>query len=93
MSIPIIDTLKPLGAFPAANAEDISCGNKRLDVVLEDKVNSSDMAALQKAVNQKVEQVPGKSLSTNDYTNEDKSKVDRTAEEVARLASYFTVIS
>lgn len=64
-----------------------------VDSQLAGKANNSDVTALQTAVNNKVEQIPGKSLSSNDYTNAEKSKVSSTAEEVARLASYFTVIS
>lgn len=55
MSLLIIDTLKPLGAFPAANAADIQCGDKRLDAALNSKAESSTVSALQAEVNGKAD--------------------------------------
>lgn len=46
MSIPIIDTLKPMGDFPAANAHDIQVSSgKRLDEALNDKANKATTEA------------------------------------------------
>lgn len=58
--INIIDKIKPLGDFPIADACDIQVDDKRLDVVLKEKVNSEH----------------GKGLSTNDYSDVEKKKVD-----------------
>lgn len=59
MSISVIDTLTPLGNFPLANASDIQAGSDRVSDVLNNKVDKAD----------------GKGLSTNDYTNAEKSKL------------------
>lgn len=66
MSIPIIDTLQPLGEFPAVNASDVQAGNERLDTVLS-SINS--------AIAEKVDKSEGKGLSTNDYTTAEKTKL------------------
>lgn len=66
MSIPIIDTLEPLGNFPAVNASDVQSGNERLSTVLSNI--SNDIA-------NKVDKEVGKGLSTEDYTASEKNKL------------------
>lgn len=78
MSIPVIDTLKPLGNFPVAKAENIDVSGTSLDVALASKVSATDLAG-------KVDKVSGKGLSTNDYTNADKSIV-------TSLSNVFTIV-
>jgi hypothetical protein len=59
MSIKIIDQLQPLGDFSVVDASDVGVGNERLSTVLENKVDK----------------VSGKGLSTNDYTTTEKNKL------------------
>lgn len=66
MSIPIIDTLEPLGNFPAVDASDVQAGNVRLDAAL---------SGIDSALSDKVDKSEGKGLSTNDYTTADKNKL------------------
>lgn len=73
MSIQVIDTLNPLGNFPIAKAENIDVSGTALNTVLAGKANTADISTL---TANKVDKVSGKGLSTNDYTNSDKSKVD-----------------
>ena len=50
---------------------------EEIDKVLGDASDSFDtLSEIETAVNNKVDKVDGKGLSTNDYTNEDKAKVD-----------------
>ena len=72
MSIPIIDQLRPLGDFPAVDASDVQAGNERLSTRLS---NTPTTAQVDAVVANKVDKVPGKGLSTNDYTNAEKSKL------------------
>lgn len=51
------------------------------------KKNADDITALTTTVNNKVDKVTGKGLSTNDYTNKDKSKLDNLP------SSFITYIS
>ena len=57
MSVPIIDTLQPLGKFPAVKAEHVQCGDARLDAVL----NST---ATKTYVDGKIPDVSGKADKT-----------------------------
>lgn len=66
MSIHIIDTLEPLGNFPAVDASDVQAGNARLDTVLN---------GIDNALADKVDKSEGKGLSTNDYTTAEKTKL------------------
>lgn len=59
MSLPIIDTLEPLGNFPAVDASDVQAGNERLSTVLSNKVDK----------------ISGKGLSTEDYSSAEKTKL------------------
>ena len=72
MSIPIIDQLRPLGNFPAVDASDVQAGNERLSTRLS---NTPTTAYVDAVVENKVDKVEGKGLSTNDYTNAEKSKL------------------
>lgn len=78
MSIPIIDTLKPFGKFPAVRSEDVDVSGATLDEVLETKANTTELT-------KKVDKVSGKSLSTNDYDNAEKAKV-------AKLNEMFSIV-
>ncbi len=82
MSVPIIDTLQPLGKFPAVNDKDVQCGSVRLDAALAAKVNNGDMA---NALSGKVDKESGKGLSSNDYSDAEKAKVASAANGVATL--------
>lgn len=73
MSIPIIDTLEPLGNFPAVDASDVQVGNKRLSQVLSETPST---AYVDNVVENKVDKAEGKGLSTNDYTNADKAALN-----------------
>lgn len=68
MSIPIIDTLKPLGNFPVVNSGDVDVNGVRLDDALQGKANTeyvnaelkskadtSSVSALQKSINDKAD--------------------------------------
>ena len=46
------------------------------------KVEVSDIEGLESALNDKVSVVEGKTLSTNDFTNEDKTKLDNLGVEI-----------
>lgn len=72
MSIPIIDQLRPLGDFPAVDASDVQAGNQRLSTVLSNTPTTTYVDAV---VENKVDKVEGKGLSTNDYTAAEKSKL------------------
>ena len=72
MSIPIIDQLRPLGNFPAVDASDVQVGNQRLSTVLS---NTPTTTYVDDVVENKVDKAEGKGLSTNDYTNAEKSKL------------------
>lgn len=87
--VSVIDTIKPAGNFAVAEAPDIQVGDKRLDEVLDGKAKSSDVAALQSG---KVDKVPGKGLSTNDYSDAEKSKLSSVESAVSKLNEYFTYI-
>lgn len=73
MSIPIIDQLRPLGNFPAVDASDVQAGNQRLSTVLS---NTPTTTYVDDVVENKVDKVEGKGLSTNDYTNADKAALN-----------------
>jgi hypothetical protein len=73
MSIPIIDQLRPLGNFPAVDASDVQAGNQRLSTVLSNTPTTTYVDAI---VENKVDKVEGKGLSTNDYTNADKAALN-----------------
>ena len=66
MSIPIIDTLYPLGNFPAVNADDVQNGSERLTVTL---------SSIENSITGKVDKTDGKGLSSNDYTTAEKDKL------------------
>lgn len=85
--VSVIDTIKPAGNFAVAEAPDIQVGDKRLDEVLDGKAKSSDVAALQSG---KVDKVAGKGLSTNDYSDAEKSKLSSVESAVSKLNEYFT---
>ena len=85
--VSVIDTIKPAGNFAVAEAPDIQVGDKRLDEVLDGKAKSSDVAALQSG---KVDKVAGKGLSTNDYSDAEKSKLSSVESAVAKHNEYFT---
>ena len=72
MSIPIIDQLRPLGNFPAVDASDVQAGNQRLSTVLSNTPTTTYVDAV---VENKVDKVEGKGLSTNDYTTAEKNKL------------------
>lgn len=72
MSLPIIDTLKPLGNFPAVDASDVQVGNERLSTRLS---NTPSTSYVDNALSGKVDKIAGKGLSTNDYTTIEKSKL------------------
>lgn len=72
MSIPIIDQLRPLGNFPAVDASDVQAGNQRLSTVLSNTPTTTYVDAV---VENKVDKIEGKGLSTNDYTNADKTSL------------------
>lgn len=83
--IPIIDTLKPMGDFPAVNARDVAVGDeKTLVQALSEKAGNADVAALQSG---KVDKVSGKGLSTNDYSDAEKTKVANAASNISELQS------
>ena len=82
MSVPIIDTLQPLGKFPAVNDKDVKCGSVRLDAALASKVNNGDMAS---ALSGKVDKESGKGLSANDYSDAEKAKLISASNGVASL--------
>lgn len=84
MSVPIIDTLAPLGKFPAVNDKDVQCGSVRLDAALASKVNNGDMT---NALSGKVDKESGKGLSSNDYSDSEKAKVASASNGVATLQS------
>lgn len=85
--VSVIDTIKPAGNFAVVEAPDIQVGDKRLDEVLDSKAKSSDVAALQSG---KVDKVAGKGLSTNDYSDAEKSKLSNVESAVSKLNEYFT---
>lgn len=85
--VSVIDTIKPAGNFAVAEAPDIQVGDKRLDEVLDGKAKSGDVAALQSG---KVDKVAGKGLSTNDYSDAEKSKLSSVESVVSKLNEYFT---
>lgn len=72
MSIPIIDKLQPLGNFPAVDASDVQAGNERLSTRLSNTPTNAQIDAI---VANKVDKVPGKGLSENDYTSTEKNKL------------------
>lgn len=72
MSIPIIDQLRPLGNFPAVDASDVQAGNQRLSTVLSNTPTTTYVDAV---VENKVDKIEGKGLSTNDYTTAEKNKL------------------
>lgn len=72
MSISIIDQLKPLGDFPAVDSSDVQVGNQRLSTVLS---NVPTTEYVDFALSGKVDKENGKGLSTNDYTDAEKSKL------------------
>ena len=72
MSIPIIDQLQPLGDFPAVDAADVQAGNERLSARLN---NTPTTAQVEAVVENKVDKIEGKGLSTNDYTTTEKNKL------------------
>lgn len=82
MSTPIIDTLQPLGKFPAVYDTHVQCGSVRLDAALAAKVNNGDMT---NALSGKVDKESGKGLSSNDYSDAEKAKVASAANGVATL--------
>lgn len=72
MSIPIIDQLSPLGDFPAVDASDVQAGSERLSARLSNTPTTAQVDAI---VANKVDKVPGKGLSANDYTTTEKDKL------------------
>ena len=72
MSIPIIDQLRPLGNFAAVDASDVQAGNERLSTRLSNTPTTTYVDAV---VENKVDKVEGKGLSTNDYTTAEKNKL------------------
>lgn len=81
---PIIDTLQPLGKFPAVNDKDVQCGSVRLDAALAAKANNGDMT---NALSGKVDKESGKGLSSNDYSDAEKAKLAAASNGVASLQS------
>lgn len=85
MSIKIIDTLTPLGNFPVSKAENIDVSGTALSTVLNSKTDKTyvDTKLAEKAntsyvdseTAKKVDKVSGKGLSSNDFTDYDKSKL------------------
>lgn len=90
MSIPIIDQLRPLGNFPAVDASDVQAGNKRLSQVLSETPSTTYVDSV---VENKVDKVEGKGLSTNDFTNGYKSKLDGLDAALAAKANTSDVTS
>lgn len=105
--IPIIDTLQPLGGFPVAKSKDIDVNGERLDAVLNNKPNTADVAVkadktyveteLNKKANtslleSKVDKIEGKGLSTNDYSDAERSKVETASAAASSFNSLFTKI-
>lgn len=72
MSLPVIDTLRPLGSFPVVKAENVDVSGDALNTVLNQKTNKTYVDT---ELAKKVTAVSGKGLSTNDYTNSDKAKL------------------
>lgn len=89
MAIRVLAEIKPAGDFPVMSAENVIVSGKKLDVVLNEKVNSSDMTT---ALSGKVDKVAGKGLSSNDYTDADKAKVANAETEIAKINGYFTLV-
>ena len=56
MSIPIIDTLNPIGSFPAVKSKDVDCDGTRLNTVLEGKANKA-------YVDEKIAEIPAVDVS------------------------------
>lgn len=68
--ITVIDTLTSMGDYPVVKSNDVvMSNNKNLD----------------EAINDKVDKITGKGLSTNDYTTSEKSKL-------AEISNIFTKI-
>ena len=76
MATRVIAEIKPAGDFPIVSAENVGVNSKKLDKVLEEKV----------------EKVNGKELSTNDYSDAEKAKVKQAGDDIARLNGYFTLV-
>lgn len=58
MSIPIIDIIKPLGNFPAVDAEDVQVGSARLDTVLNASAQELSLKANTSYVDEQIEKIP-----------------------------------
>lgn len=85
MSIPIIDTLRPLGNFPTAEAKDIDVNGTRLDNVLNIKANASDISAL--TADKADKSYVDTQLATKASTSSVSSKLDKSV-----FDSAFTII-
>ena len=64
--IKVIAEIEPKGEFPVVSAPNVAVGNTTLDAAL---------AAATTELNNKVDKVSGKGLSTNDYTTAEKTKL------------------
>ena len=73
MGIKIIDQLQSMGNYPVVDATDVQAGNERLSTVLS---NTPSTAYVDNAVSGKVDKEAGKTLTSNDYTSEEKSKLN-----------------
>lgn len=89
MAIRVLAEIKPAGDFPVMSAENVIVSGKMLDVVLNEKANSVDVA---NALSGKVEKESGKGLSENDYSNAEKAKVKQAGDDITRLNGYFTLV-
>lgn len=86
MSIPVIDTLNPLGDFPVVNSSDVDVNGKRLDTVLESKVNKSEISEIATGKADKTyvdEQLANKADSSSVSGKAEKSYVDSELEKKA----------
>lgn len=85
---------------PVTSTDYIKHGDKWLgtaltevETALNSKADKSYVdAELSNELNKKVDKVSGKGLSTNDYSDEEKAKVNNATEELIKFNGYFTLV-
>lgn len=74
-----------------ASKESVLVLNDAVNEIRNDKASKESIIALQAAINNKVDKEAGKGLSTNDYTNEEKSKLASVKSDVDSITGFFTL--
>lgn len=85
--------VKPLGGIPKTDlSSEVQASLNKADSAIQD-MNKPISTAIQAALDGKVDKVPGKQLSTNDYSAEEKSTVAQLKADVEQLKSTVATLT